>query len=589
MARIMNDYIQRQMDAGWDYDTALQNYKDAVNAGEMAKDESPVVDADTAAPAPRVEPQYDQGDYYSSVGDDVTFGTAVPSDKSPMYPDGTPGGDASVKTEDNVEQNNPYSKASITGGWNEDGANIDDFLNHTDGASYGFKPINVNFGGDSVGGQDVVPPEDEKSRYLKQLNEANTVASSSRKDQQGQYNYQYADYRPEGAMSSIFKSMLTYSLTYLGNGGDVGGALAASMDYNNTRLDREHRWQQIAYLEERGYNPKDIDHWVKTGDPKALVKNLDAWQSAGGGYIYNRQSGEMKHGKGDGIGNMYDGKRIADKIDLGDKVRVWFVGEQGYQDIDKGKLGGRGKSGSGDFGESFATQMTGNELNKTNKEFQEDYSVGMSNYRNYSKLADQISKADWRKGAYGALVEGWNNITGGQDDISALKKEYAGAKNQMVIDGLPPGAASDNDIRIFMSGFPDENANAETISAFLRGKAKAEKFRADGAKFKQRFLYNSKGSGQYNGQTAIEAYEEWANNYPWEETSSKSNSTPPAPQPSVTADQVAGTNSKSTKGSEPPMSSFPRPSGVGISDVKYNEKTGKWVALGTDGKLYYTK
>lgn len=97
-------------------------------------------------------------------------------------------------------------------------------------------------------------------------------------------------------------------------------------------------------------------------------------------------------------------------------------------------------------------------------------------------LADEIENSkQWRTGVFGKWTESFNDLVGSQDAVSALKKAYLDRKNKEVINGLPPGAASDNDIRIFMSGFPSENANKETLVSWLRGKAKAQRLAAENA------------------------------------------------------------------------------------------------------------
>lgn len=94
-----------------------------------------------------------------------------------------------------------------------------------------------------------------------------------------------------------------------------------------------------------------------------------------------------------------------------------------------------------------------------------------------SDLADQFEKADPR--ALGAGTgEALANLTGQQDYVTALRKEYIRLRAEGVAKILPPGPASDKDIQIAMAGFPPETANAQQLSSFMRGMAKLQTYEA---------------------------------------------------------------------------------------------------------------
>lgn len=75
-------------------------------------------------------------------------------------------------------------------------------------------------------------------------------------------------------------------------------------------------------------------------------------------------------------------------------------------------------------------------------------------------------------------VAGWageavKSALGTQDDVSLLRANYNEFLNQQVVKALPPGPASDRDISMFRSGFPDDTNNPEQIRLWLNGRAKA--------------------------------------------------------------------------------------------------------------------
>jgi len=98
-----------------------------------------------------------------------------------------------------------------------------------------------------------------------------------------------------------------------------------------------------------------------------------------------------------------------------------------------------------------------------------------ANSLRYNDLADDILLADEFKGGVAASwEESFKEFTGNTDAVSNLKTRYRGIRASAAMDNLPPGAASDADVRLALSGVPPENANAETVAQFLRGLAKLE-------------------------------------------------------------------------------------------------------------------
>ena len=48
---------------------------------------------------------------------------------------------------------------------------------------------------------------------------------------------------------------------------------------------------------------------------------------------------------------------------------------------------------------------------------------------------------------------------GNENKVSELRQQYRAIRNTAALGGLPPGAASDKDIEMAMSGFPTDTAN----------------------------------------------------------------------------------------------------------------------------------
>jgi hypothetical protein len=96
----------------------------------------------------------------------------------------------------------------------------------------------------------------------------------------------------------------------------------------------------------------------------------------------------------------------------------------------------------------------------------------------YNKLADNLENIDGSSGAYGSAKEWLKGATGNQDAMSEYKKEYNRLRSSQVSKMLPPGSASDADVKLALSGFPPENADPKYLASFLRGMAKLSQYSA---------------------------------------------------------------------------------------------------------------
>jgi hypothetical protein len=97
-------------------------------------------------------------------------------------------------------------------------------------------------------------------------------------------------------------------------------------------------------------------------------------------------------------------------------------------------------------------------------------------------------------GFRGTAYEGFKNFFGTQDDISAMRTAFTEVVNTNIINSLPPGVASDKDIAMAMSGFPNKDWSHTQIAQWLRGRAKLTAFAAEKEKLKSKYLNDNKGN-----------------------------------------------------------------------------------------------
>ncbi|WP_294328294.1 hypothetical protein [uncultured Sphingomonas sp.] len=89
-------------------------------------------------------------------------------------------------------------------------------------------------------------------------------------------------------------------------------------------------------------------------------------------------------------------------------------------------------------------------------------------------LADDFSASPARGGAFSDLAEFSKRTFGVQDGVSTLRGRYQQLINNAAIKSLPPGPASDKDIKLAREGFPSPTAPREYIVSWLRGMAKMQ-------------------------------------------------------------------------------------------------------------------
>lgn len=108
--------------------------------------------------------------------------------------------------------------------------------------------------------------------------------------------------------------------------------------------------------------------------------------------------------------------------------------------------------------------------------------------RNYSGLAQEFEQSGASGGAQAQWSERLKQFTGSEDAISRLRQEYRQIRNTEAVKNLPPGVASDRDIELALSGFPQDTANPQYIAQFMRGMAKIAQARAKYNEFKAEYI-----------------------------------------------------------------------------------------------------
>ena len=170
-----------------------------------------------------------------------------------------------------------------------------------------------------------------------------------------------------------------------------------------------------------------------------------------------------------------------------------------------------------------------------------------NNAGRFKTLADDFTKANVGGGLFsGKWGESIKDITGNQDAVTDLRKRYNAVRASLVVKNLPPGAASDTDIALALSGFPSDNATGEQISSFMRGMAKIEEETARFNNFKSEFISEHGAERTKDGQSMLS---QWKKLRREEETAKKQ------AQIDKEAERLAA--AETTAGGQPPAGTPP--------------------------------
>lgn len=111
-----------------------------------------------------------------------------------------------------------------------------------------------------------------------------------------------------------------------------------------------------------------------------------------------------------------------------------------------------------------------------------------SNQERYANLADQMLTVMPAAGKGAQWTESLKAITGEEDAVTNLRKQWNNLRVSAAVQNLPPGVASDKDIELVMSAFLPEFANPEAVASFMRGLSKLEDIKGAYHEFEADYL-----------------------------------------------------------------------------------------------------
>jgi len=119
------------------------------------------------------------------------------------------------------------------------------------------------------------------------------------------------------------------------------------------------------------------------------------------------------------------------------------------------------------------------------------------------QIADELARLSPTAGALGRFEETKDRFFGTEGAVSALRTKINKMTVNIVMDGLPPGAASDKDIELAQSTVPTSTMNPEMLESYFRGVAKISAINS----YKERLKVNHLSETNGNMAGFIEKWE----------------------------------------------------------------------------------
>lgn len=111
-----------------------------------------------------------------------------------------------------------------------------------------------------------------------------------------------------------------------------------------------------------------------------------------------------------------------------------------------------------------------------------------------AKMSDAAARGE-ASGIRGGLMRKWETFIGNESEMTQLRNEANQFITKGVVDALPAGAASENDVRMVKAGFPGENADTAYVSKWLKSYANVKRAAAKVKRAESIWISANQGGG----------------------------------------------------------------------------------------------
>lgn len=262
--------------------------------------------------------------------------------------------------------------------------------------------------------------------------------------------------------------------------GVIQMAKAAAEDKSLTQVARD---AAKAILKRAEVNPGDAG--ALESALQKIISQGGKYQNIGGKYYLDRETGKME------APEQADEAEALDALTkLAGKFTAESLGEAIGKDgsVDISKLRDITKpvkpAGISSVAEKEMVKISG-------KATEADLSIA----RNDILSAELQGNAGYTGGFAGELRTRVTTFAGLRDATEEQKTAFIRERNQALVQGLPPGVASDRDIDLVKSGLPPDNAGREEVLAYLQAERMVLHARKDLARVAEGHLSSQSSSG----------------------------------------------------------------------------------------------
>jgi len=112
----------------------------------------------------------------------------------------------------------------------------------------------------------------------------------------------------------------------------------------------------------------------------------------------------------------------------------------------------------------------------------------------FQNLADQYENQDPASGFIANVSEFIKSALGTEDEVSRLRTNANRVIASEIVNNLPPGAASDSDVKMARDGFPTSTANPQMIASYFRGLSKIARMDAAFNEYRSRYVSENRNT-----------------------------------------------------------------------------------------------
>lgn len=129
-------------------------------------------------------------------------------------------------------------------------------------------------------------------------------------------------------------------------------------------------------------------------------------------------------------------------------------------------------------------------------------------FQSLAERFEEFAASGAAAGLPARVEEFFRSTFGKENELSALRTEFNNTINTAVLDSLPPGVASDTDIKIARSGWPASTADPAFIAAYLRVMRGYQAYKYAQTLYRARYMSQNRGDER-------NFLESWEQNKDW--------------------------------------------------------------------------